>query len=378
MAAMDADNIKLAVPDTARRTSVRDSLPHIAALDGIRGIAIATVLIYHTRFYIIQDTFPTPRGGFLGVDVFFVVSGFLITALLLIEDRRHDSISLRGFYWRRTVRLFPALLGMLGAYLLYAAYAGVLGREEIAAVVAALGFVSNWWRIVDGTNVPGLGHLWSLAVEEQFYLVWPTVVLLFVRRKRFEVAASLIAMAIVASMLWRMVLWSRADDWVLVYIRTDARIDQLLVGALVAVLWFHGKLPSRPIGLAWLGAAVVAIAMIVATPQSSVLYNGGFTVVAAATGLVVVGCLDGRWAGSAWLNFGPLRLLGKVSYALYLWHEPVLWATSREAGGLPVLLQVFIGIGLSILAATISWRLLETPALRQKHRFGRSSIDRGG
>ncbi|MGB5759139.1 MAG: acyltransferase [Acidimicrobiales bacterium] len=373
-----AENVGSAGQSTQRRTAERASLPYLGALDGMRGIAIAAVVVYHTRFYLIQDRFPTPRGGFLGVDVFFVVSGFLITALLLIEDRRDDSISLVGFYWRRAVRLLPALVPMLGAYLLYASYAGVLNRDKVAAVAAALGFVSNWWRVLDGSNVPGLGHLWSLAVEEQFYLLWPAAVLLLIRRRRFEVAAALVVVAIAASMSWRMFLWSRADDWVLVYIRTDARIDQLLLGALVAVLWFHGRLPGRPAGLAWLGAAVIGIAFAVASPQSPVLYNGGFTVVAAATALVVVGCLGGHWDGAGLLNFGPLRQLGKVSYGLYLWHEPVLWATSREAGGLPVGVQVIIGVGLSILAAAVSWRLLETPALRQKNRFGRSSIDRGG
>ncbi len=236
---------------TPRRTGERPSLPYLGALDGMRGIAIAAVVVYHTRFYLIQDGFPTPRGGFLGVDVFFVVSGFLITALLLIEDGRDGSIALVGFYWRRAVRLLPALVPMLGAYLLYASYAGVLNRDKVAAVAAALGFVSNWWRILDGSNVPGLGHLWSLAVEEQFYLLWPAAVLLLIRRRRFGVAAALVVAAIAASMSWRMLLWSRADDWVLVYIRTDARIDQLLLGALVAVLWFHGRLPSRPAGLAW-------------------------------------------------------------------------------------------------------------------------------
>lgn len=349
-------------------------LPYVKGLDGLRCLAVAAVIFHHTR-PVIGESIPLPRGGFLGVDVFFVVSGFLITALLLVENERHGSISLVGFYWRRAVRLLPALLPVLAVYLAFHVAQGTLGRDEVGAMVSALGFVINWWWLWIGTDRPGIVHLWSLAVEEQFYLVWPAMVIFVIRGRKFAVSASIIGSLIVGSALWRMIVWSQTapDDWLLVYIRTDVRVDQLLIGALLALMWFHHKLPSRTAALGWPALAFLAVTMIVAIPQAGYLYNGLFTLVAVATALAIAASMDSNWTGNQLLTQSPFRAIGRVSYGLYLWHVPIFWIVRTEAGHLPLTVRLLILSVTTAAATTLSWRWLEKPALRYKHRFGRSS-----
>ena len=360
--------------DPQQQPRLARALPYVGAIDGLRCLAVVAVIFHHTR-EVVGDRYPLPRGGFLGVDVFFVISGFLITALLLVENERNQSISLKGFYWRRVVRLLPPLIPVLIVYVAYNVYLGRLGTDEIGAALSALGFVVNWWWVGIGTDKPGIVHLWSLAVEEQFYLVWPAFVILVVRRRTFTIAASIIGALIIASAFWRMILWAQSDpaDWLLVYVRTDARIDQLLIGALLALAWFHRKLPKYASKLGWPGAAILAGAIVLAIPQAAYLYNGVFTLVALATAAVIAAVIEGDWWGAQILTLAPLVRIGRVSYGLYLFHVPIFWIERTETSHLPLIVRLLILAVATALATMFSWRWLEKPALRHKNRFGRSA-----
>lgn len=351
-------------------TSSPAKLPYLGALDGLRCFAVLAVVFHHARFKLPASTLLFTNGGFLGVDIFFVISGFLITALLLVEDQRTDKISLRGFYWRRVVRLLPALIPVLATYLFYLAIVGDLGRTEFFSVAAGLGFVVNWWWLYLGNPGEGIVHLWSLAVEEQFYFVWPAVVMLVIRGRRFAVAAIFTGSVVIASMIWRVMLTSQAENLSLLYFRTDIRIDQLLIGALLAIFWFHNKVPQRTSVFGWLGVVVLAAIMFAPNLSSGFLFNGGFSIVALATAAVILACLGGDWWPEKILNLAPLRAIGKVSYGLYLWHLLIFWIMGQEATHLPAIVQALITITAVTFVVWFSWTKLEAPALKHKHRFG--------
>lgn len=348
-------------------------------LDGIRALAIIGVLIYHADV----DWFP---GGFLGVDVFFVLSGFLITTLILEEYDRSGRVDFKRFYIRRAQRLLPALFTMLlvvGAVVAFAYRdaARAFGTDAISALL----YVTNWWYIIADQSYfefigrPALlNHLWSLAVEEQFYLIWPAVAFLLMRsgaRKRVRRVA--IAAAI-ASTAWMATLaitngYPQFADPSRAYFGTDAHAMGLLVGAALATVWRPGRLPMqiavRPRRILT-GVAIVLLAGIVATYAfaswySAWLYRGGFLglaiVVAATIALATHPALPiGRWIGRQ-----PMRYLGQRSYGIYLWHWPIFMVTRPyldiPLDG-PALFALRIGLTLGI--AELSYRFVEMPIRR--------------
>lgn len=318
---------------------------HRPELDGLRGLAVLAVLVGHSN----PEWFPTLHG--IGLQVFFVMSGYLITALLLEEWSRDGRVRLRAFYRRRAVRLLPALAVLLAVV---APIAWLLGSTEtLMGATAGATYSSNFvWAA--GHDLGGLTHLWSLAIEEHFYLLWP-IVLLSVRPFGVR-AVTLVAVTLaVASFGWQnMLVDAGAGD--VAWMRTDARAWALLVGCAAAGLTALGvQLPrvSTMVGLALVGVAGFA------THLDS--FTEGLPLAAAGTALV---CLaSDRRLGP--LRWAPLRFTGRISYSLYLWHYPLYFLI----GGGAIVAQGPL-VGLLLIAGTYglamaSWRWVEEPAKRR-------------
>jgi peptidoglycan/LPS O-acetylase OafA/YrhL len=344
-------------------------------LDGLRGLAILLVLAFHLGLL---------PGGSLGVDVFFVLSGFLITALLVEEWQGRAAISLRAFYVRRALRLLPAFLILLGVCGLYSLW---LPTSEATALrkqmVVAACYVSNWPR-VHGVGMATLGYTWSLSVEEQFYLLWPVLLYGLLRlglsRRRVFL---LVGGGILGSALLRAVLYrlhpvagpEKTANVIRLYMGLDTRADALLVGCLVGLLAAWDLVPtSRRFVQGAGGAALAAVAGLgflarYRCLEHSQYYHGLFTGVALMTAVILVRLLAAPSPlGSAVLEWGPLVGLGRISYGLYLFHIPVIRWVPLGRLGWGNLSGTLLAAGLSVAAAVASYFCIERPCLRLKHR----------
>ncbi len=349
-------------------------LRYVPALDGIRAFAVLFVMSYHLTEVFAPRKYlrggPVP-GGFLGVDLFFVLSGFLITSLLLGEQSTTGRISLRGFYRRRALRLLPALVAMLFVHLLYTALTGLPLAIEIHSIIAVILYVANWYMTTGHRVAAGLRHLWSLSVEEQFYAIWPviTIVVLGVRRSlRFTIAALLAT--VLALALWRAWLWDNgAHASGLIGFRTDGRADGLLLGALAGYLWTWRAIPKHGLRLAASVSAILVVVCVAYIKAGSSFYiKGGYTSVALAGATIVLAAAQGEWAATRALASRPLRSIGRVSYGLYLWHAPVFVAVRRYCHSWPLLPQVLLALAITAAFTLASWLLVEVPFLGLKNR----------
>ena len=336
------------------------TLPRVRALDGLRGLAVAAVLAYHAGF-------GWARGGFLGVSLFFTLSGFLITSLLLAERRHDGRVSLGSFWRRRARRLLPAALVALAGIVVFGATVatGSQVRSLRGDVLGALGYVANWHFIVAGSSYGDLWsspspvqHFWSLAIEEQLYLVLPLLVVgaFALGRGRLRGVAIALGIALAGSIAATFLV----HDQLRAYYGTDVRGAELLAGALLAVAvaaWPTLRLRSE-IGAVALAALVLAWAT--TSQHDGWLYHGGL-LLHAALAVVVILAARSRGLLATALEFRPLRWLGRVSYGAYLYHWPIfLWLTAARTGldGLPL---AGLRIGVSLAAAAASAALLEEP-----------------
>jgi peptidoglycan/LPS O-acetylase OafA/YrhL len=365
-----------------------------AGLDGLRAIAVAAVVIYH----VIPGALP---GGGLGVDIFFVLSGFLITGLLIGEHAGTGRIRLRAFWARRARRLVPALVLLI---VVCCSAALVLGGDLLVGmgreVLGAATFSSNWLAIANGTSyftgtTPEVfRNLWSLAVEEQFYLIWPFVALLvFLARKRGIRVLVFVVLA-AASAAAMAILYVPHTDATRVYYGTDTHSFGLAIGAVLAVL--TSKLPQTLLGWArWQRAllpipgAVALVALLwlaVELPaDGEVTFRGGLVVVAVLTAVTIWGSIiPGSILGRI-LDLAPLRWIGKRSYGIYLWHWPVIviLAAALPSWQNAFLTEWLIGglaVGVTVGVAALSYRFVEEPIRRGGLRawfdrgFGRGSL----
>jgi peptidoglycan/LPS O-acetylase OafA/YrhL len=338
-------------------------------IDGLRAIAVAAVFVYHADR-------PALPGGFLGVDVFFVISGYLITSLLLSELASTGRVSLARFWARRARRLLPALFALLGVCLI----AGLVvehGSPDLRGdALASIFYVANWRFIVDHESYfaqfgrpPLLRHLWSLAVEEQFYLLWPPLFVLAARLRR-RVLPVVVGAAALGSTALMWVLYTPGTDTSRVYYGTDTHAAPLLVGVLLAFLWKPDALPklrrpfARPafdgLSLAALGAVAFTFAAVHDT--DSTVYRGGFLLVAVASAVLLATIVHPLSVLGRVLDLPLLRGLGERSYAIYLWHWPVL-AFTRP--GVDVHAQrwlvIALQVALTLVLADLSYRFVERP-----------------
>ena len=353
-------------------------LGHVPALDGVRGLAVLMVVIGHTQISFLpldhaQAILDAIGGGFYGVDIFFVLSGFLITSLLLNERSARGGVWLGGFYARRALRLLPALYTLLAVYWAYSAITSAPLSPVARMSVASIFYGNNWFQIFHPLNVaPALGHIWTLSVEEQFYLVWPASLLLLLRPRRGRLLVVAICALIAVVMAHRALLWS--DNGVAVWMqlveRSDTRVDSLLIGALAAVLWTRRMIPRRGLGvLAYGSIAVMAVIVGRYSLLSPFLFSGGFTLFAVATAVVIIATVQGDWVLNRFFESRPLRLLGRVSYGLYLWHQPVYFAVVRYTVSWAPLARFALALVITAGCVAASWRFVERPAQRMRHRF---------
>jgi peptidoglycan/LPS O-acetylase OafA/YrhL len=401
----------------------REAGGRLAGLDGLRAIAVLAVLIYHADLGVLS-------GGFLGVDVFFVISGFLITTLLLAERDRLGRIRLREFWLRRARRLLPALFLVLAGTIVMAL---VLAPDEVARVrgdtLAALAYVTNWYLILrqqsyfEAVGRPSpLLHLWSLAVEEQFYVLWPLLLTagLLIARRRGMLVLTILGAA--GSAILMAALFVPGVDPSRVYYGTDTHAVGLLVGAALALAWSPAArttnaarspedrdaaavsvapsaLPPWPeadevadplrrasvrsgrastlaasaAGIArslpwWDAAGIGGLALMGACfwlfdEYEPWLYRGGFVALAIVTATVIVASVrPGGWLGARVLDRQPLRWIGERSYGIYLWHWPIFTMTRSQLDvSLDPIPDLALRLALTLLAAESSYRFIETP-----------------
>ncbi len=349
-------------------------LAYVPGIDGLRALAVVAVILFHADLWWIP-------GGFLGVEVFFVVSGFLITSLLLSEARNDGQVALANFWVRRARRLLPALFLVLAVTSVLAL---LFAPGEVASlrgdVLAALFYVTNWDFVLSSKSYfevmgrpPLVQHLWSLAVEEQFYLFWPLLFIGGMRRLGKRRFAWVIAGAAVLSAAWMAVLFDEGSDPSRVYYGTDTRASALLIGCVLAFWWSPWRLRAEiaasakvilnVVGLVAL-AAVLRI-LVVTSESDPSLYRFGFFQLSLLTALVIAvtvhpGALLGKLLG-----WGPLVWIGKRSYGLYLWHWPIFQVTRPDIdvpfGTYPTLVLRLV---LTVGAAELSYRYVEMPIRR--------------
>ncbi|MGJ7908682.1 acyltransferase family protein [Actinopolyspora sp. H202] len=352
------------------------------ALDGLRGIAILGVLLFHTEHL---------PGGFLGVDLFFALSGYLITELLLREVEATGTVSLVAFWGRRIRRLLPALATVLVGVTVLVWLVATPGmvRTTLADAPWVQLNLMNWHLLAESAGYwDSFGqervfeHLWSIAVEEQFYLVWPVLLLLVTRGilrgdRRVAVVA---AVCSAVSLVLMIVLVSPVDP-TRVYTGTDTRAFSLLLGAMVATPWMRAVL-ARAVGR-WAGAALVVLAVgigavwaLAAGKESLWLYNGGLFAHSLAAALLIGLCAQTPHALLAKvLAWQPLRWLGLISYSLYLWHWPIIVLLSPERTGLDGWALTAVVCAVSIGSAALSKYLIEDPIrFRAEWARGRNGL----
>ncbi len=339
---------------------------HMAALDGVRGIAVLLVMGYHAGF-------PFLRGGNAGVDVFFVLSGFLITALLLQESQTRGRIKLGAFYMRRALRLYPALIvGVLLAVCLAWAKVPVFGASSTSLEATlegtpfALFYTMNIARAAGWAYGGFLGHTWSLAIEEQFYLIWPLAVIVMLhRRAGLALLAWVAASCAVLSAALRAVLDLRGFDSEMLYNFTLTHVDGIFAGCAAAVIWVStpGAI-KRLSGPVLLTSALVVGGTVIVRGQHMNLY--GFAVVVMSTVLVLADLLTRpRSTFARVLGWSPFVEVGRRSYGLYLYHWPIFLFIGIDSN----LGVATLGFVLSFVAAWLSYAAIEKPFLRMKKRW---------
>ncbi len=366
--------------ETARGEATRHlvRMRYMPGLDGLRAFAVTGVLLYHATLNWIP-------GGFLGVDVFFVISGYLITSLLLAEFRNQGGIGLGQFYLRRARRLLPALFLLLGVVGLFAV---VFLPDEVTKlrgdVVAALFYGTNWWQIFHNLSYfeaagrpPLLQHLWSLAVEEQFYLIWPLLLTgmfkLWHGRRRPMLLATL-GMIVLSSGLMIALSIHRGypldHDPSRVYYGTDTRAFTMLIGAVLAMVWAPWRLSDKLTSGARIVLDVVGFGSLAGLAWmflnvnefSNDLYRGGFLVCSILAAMVIAVTVHPAADLSRLLGLKPLRWIGERSYGIYLWHWPVFMVTRPvlDIGwtGTP---NLILRLAVTVAIAELSYRYVEQP-----------------
>jgi peptidoglycan/LPS O-acetylase OafA/YrhL len=340
------------------------------ALDGVRAFAVGAVLAVHGGLL---------RGGFFGVDIFFVLSGFLITSLLIEEWVRTGTISRRAFYARRARRLLPALfLTIAGVGLLYAVFPDVdRGIGFVWAALAASFYFGNWAEAFHSHGSLGdlglLTHTWSLAIEEQFYIVWP-LLLIFLLRRRFRprmLTLGLVTLAVISGVLcfltWQGVLGGSA------FFQSHTRAIDLLVGCALGTAWAsegaHHLVDrfakSQLVAL----VAIAGLAVFVATlsPDDSLVYSIGFPIVALCSAVVIAHVVANRASVvTASLSVSPIVWLGVRSYGIYLYHLPIFEVLTRSRLHLRFAIVLPIRVILTLIVAAASYRFVESRFLKRK------------
>ncbi len=390
--AADGEMTRAASTPRHRRAPAGIPVGYQPALDGVRAIAVGMVMVFHLAT---SRGFDIVGGGWLGVDVFFVLSGYLITSLLLTERRRRGRIGMRNFYVRRFLRLAPLSIGLV--LVLWAITA--TGLDDATGLslpfgggVSILLYYSNWWNIAHPHGLGSLGHVWSLSVEEQFYFVWPWVVFAayaLMARSARRVLIVVSAVAVVTIGLVRRSLWLSStapgasgtaivDAWLSFFRNSLLRGDGLLMGCLAALV-LHGVTVTprlrRLVGAAAVPALVAAIVIVGFThfglwkPWVPFVPAWGLSAFNLAVAVVVAWLVVApRSVLAGLLSLRPLTWVGRRAYGIYLLHPLVLDVVATHTSLRRFWFEAAVIAG-SLVIAGVSFRFFETPFLRLKERF---------
>jgi peptidoglycan/LPS O-acetylase OafA/YrhL len=356
---------------------VQSNRRYMPGLDGLRAIAVLGVVLYHLEF-------GWAEGGLLGVGVFFTLSGYLITDILLNQVNA-GGIKLRSFWLARARRLLPGLFLML---IVVMAWVTVIGPHQPSdfrmAELSAVGYFNNWWLIFHDVSYfarfappSPLNHLWSLSVEEQFYIVWPFLLMLGLRlvpetKRKAGPRPRLAAVALVGALcsgILMAVLYTPSLDPSRVYYGTDTRALELLVGAALAMVWPSRRLTAkvtpqarRTIDAAGLaGLIVIGLMFWQSSEFSPFIYRGGFALLALGTALSVAAFAHPASRLGPIVGCRPMRWIGERSYGIYLWTLPIIVLTSPQGAHGPDLLRAILQVAAIMAVAELSWRYVENP-----------------
>ncbi|MEJ8303430.1 acyltransferase family protein [Saccharibacillus sacchari] len=366
-------------PGKAGKLKAEDGRRHMYGLDGLRAVAVLAVIAYHLDLGFLP-------GGLFGVGLFFVLSGYLITDILLSQWHRTGSMNLADFYIRRARRLLPGMVAVIASIMIWLFFADPNRLSELRGDIGAAAlYISNWWYVFHhvsyfesfGPPSP-FGHFWSLAVEEQFYIVWPLLLLLLIplMRKKGPLLVFIIGLALLSAEMMAL-LYNPDLDPSRVYYGTDTRAFALLAGAALAVVWPSQKLssaigPGARIVMELMGAAALAFllyAMLTGSEYDPSLYTGGMALQALSAALLVAALAHPASLLARVFGIAPLRWIGRHSYGLYLWHYPVIVLTtpSVDTGGLNLLRVALQLLAVFVLAA-VSLKYIEDPIRRHGFR----------
>ncbi len=340
------------------------------ALDGLRAVAVMAVLLYHHHGLLWGGI---GRGGFIGVDVFFVLSGYLITTLLVAEHHSSGSIAIRRFWARRARRLIPAFLAML---VLVAVLARLAYPSDLQAIIHqdvlwSLGYLQNWHLALwHGVGSSPLSHTWSVSVEEQWYLVWPVAFAAFLvwARGRLRSLAVVLCGLVAASALWSGYLIANGDAN-RAYFGTDTRAQELLVGAVLAVMLagYEAGLPARIsklVGRVGLVALIALSGLAIGAAAGNRWPNGSYLALALGAALVITAAVQPHGPVRSLLGVRPLVVIGGWSYGLYLFHLPLFRWLNPTTVGLTGVALLVVRVGATTILAIASFTLLEQPIRR--------------
>ena len=322
---------------------------------------------------------PGTMGGFIGVDIFFVLSGFLITTILVQSHRSDLRIALKDFYVRRAFRLLPALsvlaLFCVGYALLI--QAGDKTVDTLKGVGYTILYVANWAQVPP--NPPGIGplsHAWSLSVEEQFYIVWPIFLMALLKLRRKLTVIAILAALILASAVYTAYLWDAKVSYFRMYFGSDTRAQELLIGCVAGLLFYWSAVPREGRAKrAFHTVSVVAVlgiglSIVLARYNEEFVYTGGFTLICLGTAALILDLVLFPSFLSRCFEVRPLVWVGKVSYGLYLWHYPIFEASKRMfEGRISAVSYTIIGVAITVPVAAASYYFLEQPLLRLGRRY---------
>ena len=349
----------------------------IAGLDGIRAIAVVVVFLSHLPIAITwletQSWFHQFRiAGFLGVNMFFVLSGFLITYKLLTTRHPNGRLALRRFYVSRTARIMPAVIVFLVVHFVYAVFFDFppFGRisDEFIMVAATVFQFANYAVLSNTDLLEENGALWSLSVEGHFYIVWPFIVFLLFRViKKISVAVAVLTAMVPLLYMWLAWIFHN-NGYLSAYLRTDARIVSLVVGALGAVLWLKTTYLS-PVFLRMLALPAVLVMVVIhsiADGWDPFVWDGGMALFDVSTMIVVVALAHGVFPLVGVLTLPSLSWIGKVSYGLYIWQIPVLTVLNRHASHWPQIVLFVAAVVATLILGAMSYYLVEQPLRRSR------------
>jgi peptidoglycan/LPS O-acetylase OafA/YrhL len=368
--------------DTSTAAPPAAKLAHQPSLDGIRALAVLAVMLFHAG-----NSYAT--AGFIGVDVFLVLSGFLITTLLLRELASTGRVAFGAFWMRRARRLLPALFLVLIAVACFGAF--VATDDEALGLrgdlLGSLFYVQNWRFVLSGASYftqfgspSPLRHMWSLAIEEQWYLVWPLLLfgIMRVTRRNLRAVVAIIVVLAAGSALLMAALYHQGGDASRAYYGTDTRAQALLIGAALAVFFMLRPPRSRATAITMqvlgvVGLAFLAWVVIEQSERWTTLYRGGFTLVAIASAALIAGAMTNGPVRSV-LSIQPLPAIGLISYGLYLWHWPIFVWLSPDRTGLDGHKLLVLRVVVSLAVSVVSFRLVERPIREQRFRLVRGRV----